>query len=238
MIDAGRIGRHACSAIRRSSVEGEPFPHLLIEELLPPEVHDALVAVLPPIERYLRPEQTHSAGERAILPAAARPSQPEALEPVLGCVNAALCATTFVDELLMKLGIAGTAAPDSGLPPDVQLFLARDVPPYAIGPHTDVPARLASGVLYLAPADAPPEWGTTLFVPEDGLQGCAEGRHYGFDGFRAARTVPFSPNRALVFCRTDRSFHGLLPLLADCRTRDVLLFEIVRAGVVRRQRAP
>jgi hypothetical protein len=236
MIDAGEIARHACSAVQRSTLETEPFRHLVIEQLLPPPMHRSLVAALPPTEQYERPEYGLGAGERAILTTAAS-SASAALRSVLVPVQTAICSTEFIAALLARLGIEPARhRPDES--PGVQVFLARDVPPYAIGPHTDVPERLASGVLYLAPVDAPPEWGTTLFVPADTRFSCTEGRHYGFDGFLSARTVPFAPNRAVVFRRTDRSFHGLRLLTPERRVRDVLLFEIVRAGVIRTRAVP
>jgi hypothetical protein len=237
MSDASIIARHACSAIGSCGLEAHPFAHLVVEELLPPGVHAALVEALPSIEHYERPEYALAAGERAIL-APTAPSLPVALRSILEPVDAALRSAAFVNGLLAKLGVAATAEEPRGAPPGVQVFLARDVLPYAIGPHTDVPARLASGVLYLSPAHAPPEWGTTLFAPSDARFVCAQGRHYAFEGFLPARTVPFAANRAVVFRRSDRSFHGLRPLPADPRTRDVLLFEIVRAGIVRKRGAP
>jgi hypothetical protein len=110
------------------------------------------------------------------------------------------------------------------------LILSRDIPPYKIGPHTDVAARVASAILYLSLQDVPATWGTTLFVPADGRFECSEGRHYGFDGFVPATTIPFRPNRAVAFRRTNRSFHGLQPIAANGHTRDVLLYKIVRSG--------
>jgi hypothetical protein len=88
-----------------------------------------------------------------------------------------------------------------------------------------VPRRLLSLIYYIAPPGRASAFGTTLFVRDDG-RACREGRHYGFEGFRAVKTVEFRPNRALVFARTDRPFHGVLPIPPGLPRRDTLLYEI------------
>lgn len=186
-----------------------------------------LVHELPEDARYERPESGPDRGspvaERAILPLARLDTSAES---AWRDVAAALAAPEVRAAWLERLGVSWRRGDGEAL--RSQAFLSRDFTPYAIGPHTDVPRRVLSMILYLSPASAPESWGTTLFRPREAGFECARGQHYGFEGFVPAQVVPFRPNRAVVFARSNRSFHGLMPIAAAAEPRDTLLYEIMR----------
>lgn len=224
MADLALLLEWSRSRLAGAAIERSPYAHVVIDEFLPPEFFARLARGLPALEAYERPEPCvrPGGGERVILGLPAeRPSSSGDRSAL-----AALAALSASRELAERLaGVFGVACEGRLL--RSQGFLSRDLLPYEIGPHTDVPKRIVSALLYLGGSDAPPEWGTTLFVPiEPGFR-CARGAHYGFERFRPAKTIAFRPNRLFAFARTDRSFHGLLSLPPSTLRRDTWLYEVV-----------
>lgn len=227
------IAAHVAGVVARSVAEPVPvpFPHLVLDEVLPSAVFEELLGTLPLLPAFDRPERelayASSKGEREVFALSAHVTSQRSVPPVFRCVDAALRSDQVIQSCAVRL--ASREHNDGvGTRLSAQVLLSRDHAPYAIGPHTDVPKRLASMILYLGPATAPEQWGTALFVPQQAGFVCTQGRHYDFDGFEPARTIPFAPNRALLFARTNRSFHGLLPMVPGNGPRTALLYEIVK----------
>jgi hypothetical protein len=214
-------------AAQRATLHDDPFPHLVSDGVFAAAFFQALVAELPDDTRYERPEAPSATGvpgaERMILSLSGSTARAGS---AVHATNAALTTPSVCQAWLDRLA-AGSAGAHAASGLRSQAFLSRDYPPYAIGPHTDVPRRVLSMILYLSPRDAPDDWGTTLFRPLDPRFECTHGRHYPFDAFVPARRVPFRPNRAIVFLRSHRSFHGLMPIEPASGPRDTLLYEIM-----------
>lgn len=223
--------RHAIEAAAPAET---PFAHLVIDEFLPTGIFADTFAALERLADFERPEPNCGSAapraERAIfqLSAYLRSNPQSETMDTLGVVNQALLSPTVVNACLAAFSDV-TIDDDVAAQPRSQVILSRDYPPYAIGPHTDVPKRLTSMILYVAPNDAPAEWGTSLFVPKHPGFTCSRGQHYDFGDFMPSSTVAFRANRALLFARSDRSFHGLLPIEPDQGPRETLLYEIVRS---------
>lgn len=229
-MDAAGLAAHLCRKIERSCLVEHPFDHVVVDDLLPSVVLAALLDALPATEFYTRPERPadeRQGGERAII-CSSKSTVPDPLRSIIGAVDEALCSRAVIDAWLDMLRVPREESGSSTGSNGAQVILSRDIPPYEIGPHTDVPRRIASGILYLSPADAPAAWGTTFFRPANPQFECSLGRHFDFDGFVPVTTIPFQPNRAVVFRRSNRSFHGLQRITGSERNRDVLLYEIVR----------
>ena len=118
-------------------------------------------------------------------------------------------------------------AEGEGVVPDA--LLIRDRGNYSLGPHTDHPLRLVVLIIYLPLTDAEPHLGTSIYVPkEDGFT-CAGGPHYEHQMFHRAFTAPYKPNSALVFVKTDNSFHGVEPV-AEGEERTLFHFFIKKVN--------
>lgn len=234
-----RVLRHLASALRIARPSQHPFPHLVVDGFFPAPLFDALCGSLPPAEWYLRAERSVGRpmdaprGERTILPldTAGIERLPARAGPIWQGVVDGLCLEAGWSLLARACGLepaALQAPPGRSRDPVAQAILGRDFPPYGIGPHTDVPDRLVSAIVYLRPTGRHEALGTALFRPRPPMSHCTEGRHYPFDAdaFEVAGVVPFLPNRALLFARSDTSFHGVLPWDEDQPVRDVLLFEL------------
>ena len=100
---------------------------------------------------------------------------------------------------------------------------------YFLGPHTDIPTKVAT-LLFNLPGDASaPHLGTTLYEPLDPAVRSVGSRHHDFGDFRVVRTMPFVPNSVFGFLKTDNSFHGVAPISAkdaDASRRDLIQYTI------------
>lgn len=97
----------------------------------------------------------------------------------------------------------------------------HDYPTYYIGPHTDTPRKLVTGIFYLPMTDVNAKHGTELYS-------CAEpdpaGRGHRFsDEYKYVKTIPYVPNTALFFRRTDISFHAVTATPVE---RWLLIFDL------------
>lgn len=106
----------------------------------------------------------------------------------------------FVEELSSKFNIA---------PDYTGGELVYDVPGYELGPHTDAPDRLLTGVMYLPPKTGFELYGTCL-IKGDKPDPAGRGHRWSEGDFQTFKTVPYSPNSGLFFKRTNWSYHAVM----------------------------
>ena len=196
------VEAYVVDKIRTTPLRMEPFPHLVITDLFPADTYQQVVQGLPDEAAYEPLAKRGTAGypERSTHPA------PASLAWMTqGALRKAL------DE---KFGV--TSSSDEAL-------LLRDRPGYKITPHTDTPAKAVTMLVYLGEA----RHGTTLYVPKKRGFTDPKGLHHPWDKFTASQTLDGTPNSALIFARTDTSFHGTTPW-AGPGVRDVLLYDSKR----------
>ena len=98
---------------------------------------------------------------------------------------------------------------------DPTLLITRHLENYYIGPHTDRSEKVVTCIFNFPEHEALEHIGTAMYAPKqpdfksDGLV------HLNPDDFDYTHTVPFRPNSALIFFRTDISFHGVQRLTAS-----------------------
>ena len=102
----------------------------------------------------------------------------------------------------------------------IRLEVFRDRAGYAIGPHTDSPHKVFTGLFYLPPDNSQEDLGTSLFTPKQpGL--VEESAHqFDFELFEEHARMPFSPNCLFMFMKTNNSFHGRYEIPETNRTRN------------------
>lgn len=100
---------------------------------------------------------------------------------------------------------------------------------YQIPPHTDAPHKLATFLLYCSQDPSLSGEGTSIFVPLDATKSCWEGRQWPFDQFQQVYTTPYGPNRLFGFRKTDRSFHGKLPVAESSAERRTIAITLQTA---------
>jgi FkbM family methyltransferase len=182
-----------------------PFPHVHIEDVLPPEF---LAAVTPQSDE----------GYRSLKEARGTGGYPERYVK-----DAPECARWMLDGRLKalldeKFGVESVKD---------ELLMLRDLPGYQIGPHTDTPAKVVTALFYVTKDWTPAEHGTSVYAPRVKEFRDEKGIHHKRDGFHQVWTAPGKPGSVFIFARANNSFHGCEPY-AGTGTRDILLYDTRR----------
>jgi len=195
--------KHILAAVEAAELVSEPYPHLIVSNVLPADDYKALLASLPASEAYVPIKKVRGVRgypERFV----AAFDRPEWID-ALGVA------------IRKKFGLAGDYKDET--------LLIKDKIGYSISPHTDHPQRVASAILYLAQDAKQPELGTWICTPRDSKMKCAGGPHHPADKFNYDTLVPYTPNSMFVFLKTDNSFHSVKTTDA---VRNVFLWDLRR----------
>ena len=110
-----------------------------------------------------------------------------------------------------------------------EIKLINDRKNYASSPHTSHPRKVVSVIFYL-PTDLSQKLsGTSIYIPKD-LNFIAQNKeykHYPHEHFHKVITMPFVPNSAFCFIKTNNSFHGVEKLEMEDTDRWTLQFDIL-----------
>ena len=98
-----------------------------------------------------------------------------------------------------------------------EMQLINDKKNYALGPHTDKPSKVISFLIYLPKDFTQKETGTTIYMPKDPnlLNKELPHIHYPHEHFHKIITLPFVPNSAFCFIKTNNSYHGVEKLTKE-----------------------
>ncbi len=204
---AGAIDAHVERAIARASLSLDPFPHVLIDELLPEDVFRTLLDELPPhaywrssgrsrdyweIDSDVGPWRTELVWrfvDRKIIDGMLRPRLVQAFSSHL--------ATYWRDSFGVDAACVQYRTAES------RLQLRRKG--YQLRAHLDPPHAALTGLFYLARPGDDPRHGTTLYRPSTPFPLRRQGIYYPEDHgitLEAAATVPFRANTLLVWMTT------------------------------------
>ncbi len=230
---------HAAEAIAAAQIREQPFPHLYIEQIFPPDFYARMREMLPAFEAYERLRDTgrvggaYSSARLVLIPdeaSLASLAAPQAtfwrdLFAALLTEDFARVILTRFAELISERFAAEPEGAERNLFVTWESFLIRDRASYALGPHTDAQRKLVSMLFYLARDHEHPDLGTSFYAPLDPAFVCPGGPHHSFDGFRHLCTLPYVPNTLAAFPKSNRCFHGVEPV-ADGFERDLLFFDL------------
>ena len=92
-----------------------------------------------------------------------------------------------------------------------RMQLVYDKKHYSLGPHTDHPSKVLSLLIYLPKDRSQISTGTSLYMPKDPkvLDKELPHTHYPREDFLKVITMPYVPNSAFCFIKTNNSFHGV-----------------------------
>lgn len=228
------LAAHLSDKIRNASIRRDPFAHLVIDDVFPEDVYAELRQRLPATEYFRRfkdsgrVDDTYSPHRLAFAPAQ--------LDRLTGAartfwtalfaeVTAREFTAAIIDKFATDLKFGDT---DGDVRIATETCLMRDQTGYELGPHTDSTAKLVSLLFYLAPDDAHPELGTSLYLPKDRGFFCPGGPHHPFELFDRIATVPYRPNSLMAFAKSERSFHGVEPVSDTSLHRDLLFVDLRR----------
>lgn len=186
--------------IRTTPLRMEPFPHLVIEEFFPAEFFASIQWPTEGYELLSTARGTNGYPERSVHDAPAS----------LAWMRSGKLRRALDD----KFGVTSSS--------DETLML-RDAPGYTIPPHTDTPAKAVTALIYVGGTPH----GTSLYTPKKKGFTDKKGLHHARKQFTGVAQMSGKPNSALIFARTDHSFHGTEPYRGP-GFRDTLLYDSKR----------
>ena len=89
------------------------------------------------------------------------------------------------------------------------MMLNKHDPGYYLGPHTDRFEKIVTCVFYMPERPRLDHLGTSLYRPKEPGFTCRGIVHHHPNGFIKRETIPFRPNSAFIFARSDVLFHGV-----------------------------
>ena len=235
MIAAGAWDQREAEFVRRAvfgaALRAEPSPHLYVENVFSPVTYAEMLRLYPadaslhrwenPGEasmrfgNYTRRREIHIPAEAQRLPREQRAFWLE--------VAAFLHGEHFARTLLARFepyarARFGDAVDDESFVRDRlrgTMIVNEHDADYYLGPHTDRAEKVFTCLFYFPEHDGLDHLGTTLYRPlEDGFT-CGGLAHHDPARFARRETVPYRPNSALMFARTDVMFHGVHALTAQ-----------------------
>lgn len=226
------LARQLAYGIYNAPIRPFPYPHIYAENIFPPAVYARLQENIPhsdamiPIEKA-RPVRGYK--ERFVLDIAGpmenvtepqRKFWDELRGVMLGGGIRNLFLMKFKEQIQERLNqmVGGTLYDES--------MLVEDITRYALGPHTDTPAKVITALFYLPPDNSQIHLGTSLYMPKDPARRCPGTAHHKFEDFDRVATMPFAPNSMFAFPKSDISFHGVEPLIDPDVKRWLLLYDI------------
>ena len=201
--------------MRKETVLTKPFPVVVLKDVFEPEIYEELARTFPPAEAlapldYVGEKlnlQDRYEGFTAAL--ADRPLWREFWEFTQSRQfrNAIFHHCADFEKLLANIKFRFKENPRfefSGLPAEGG----------HINPHTDIPKKIITMVIYFPQPDWKEEWGGQFEVlrhrerPEDDLDRLWP----KWDEVETVTAVPFRPNRLVIMRKTPNSLHGVRPI--------------------------
>lgn len=216
------IRSHVEEAIRCTPLRLDPFPHMVVDRLLPDALYTALIEGLPPEELFAdRPPNKrqmlvpfHLAPDysRRVWTFMADVVVRDIITPVLAeAFRAPLerwVRDSFPDGLVDPAALAQLVSSDG------RILLRTQG--YRIRPHRDPKWGFITCILYLARPGDDQRWGTDLYaVDEDREAKGAEPYWIDENRCRQVSTVSFRRNRALIFLNSNGAHGAAIPLDAE-----------------------
>lgn len=209
---------HVSSAVAAAPLETAPFPHIIVDDLLPASLYDALLTGLPPAELYndQAPNKAQLRVPFTLAPAYSRRVWRHMTTRVIQRVLRPALIAKFNDQLRAWIRENFPAAPQEML--DGLTFSASDgrilirTRGYRIPPHRDPKWGFLTGLLYLARPGDDARWGTQLYHVEGDERAATTLPHWIDPAqCRAAVDVGFKPNRLLVFLNSHGAHGAAIP---------------------------
>lgn len=206
---------HIARVIDRAQLELQPFPYIVVDDVLPRELYWALIRGLPPIELFSdRPTNKQQltvplhfapAYSRRVWQFLTDVVIPEFVMPAV--VNKFRAALDDWIERNWPEAPPDTVTLNSS---DGRIILRRRG--YRIPPHRDPKWTFITGILYLARRGDSETWGTQLYTVDDDAEAQGIAPHW-IDPARCRTVgeVAFRPNRMLIFLNSFGAHGASIP---------------------------
>lgn len=220
-IDETALATHAHESIAKATLRLDPFPHCVVDNLLPKAYDDALIAAIPPVElfsdRAINKQQLRV--PFGLAPKFSKVVWTHMADVVAGRILGPAFVEKFREPLTRWLrrcfpAVASPLAVVDMHCSDGRIMLRR--PGYRILPHRDPKWGFITCLVYLARPGDDSRWGTQLFrVKHDG-EAPGTGPHWiAPEQCHCEADIEFLPNRALVMLNSTGAHAAHIPTQAQ-----------------------
>jgi hypothetical protein len=227
--------------IEAASIEREPFPHLVVEDLLPSAFFARLAETMPPVSDF-QPDDDIKSNLRiedrnkffARTPEDFRAVWGQLRDEVIQAVVAPVLARRLESEIRAKFaelftpGIADDVM-NGGLVSNAGRIMARK-PGYNLRPHSDSAHFAVTCLLYFTSAGEVNSGALCLYRPEREPELRHAGTYYAEReegiGVELAKAIPISGNLFVAFVNTPESIHGVRIKEGEAATGDRLAYQV------------
>jgi hypothetical protein len=224
VLDAERTSAHVREAIDRSELFDDPFPHLVVTDLLPPRVYKTMINAIPPRIFF---EDRRINKQQLAVPLEFAPAYSvavwEFLTQIVKDTMGPALANRFqqpLDRYVRTLCPSLGSLTDAGITmkfSEGRILLRR--PGYVIAPHRDPQWGFLTTIVYLARPEDREDYGTQLYRLEVESESPTNGPHYLDPAVcRLVKTVPFRANTALTFLNSTGAHGASIPADAPADT--------------------
>lgn len=235
----------------------DPIYLFTVDDFLPADVYQELLATFPGEEYFVTLGGGNYPGKKRVFVGA---RQPEAFQqfltryPVWQELFDQLATQAFIDEVyrLLRPGLLKARGLSALKPWRKAVGAKPSAPPWAqliqphfgfsrldagafVPPHTDIPAKLASLILYFPEPGWQDSYGgvTAFYRLKDRSQAKQWENHRAdtFDKLETVKTIAFKPNRLVVFAQSTWSYHAVPEITCPPgMVRNSLNFNYLTAG--------
>jgi hypothetical protein len=217
LTDPAAIEAHIRASLDRAVLHDQPFPHMIVDGLLPRPVYDALVTGVPSAILFAGKRANHQ-----------HLKPPFVLAPVYSRRIWGFFADTVTKDFIRPAVLNKFAQPvsawlrenfptaDGPVPAahmtcsDGRLLLRRRG--YQIPPHRDPKWGFITCLLYLPKLGDDEQWGTQLYTVEDDAEAHGAKPHWiSAEQCTLVADVAFRPNRMLVFLNSIGAHGAFIP---------------------------
>ena len=228
VFDEAPVARHVAVAIDRARLDTDPMAHLVVDALMPPEIYDALVDAIPPVELFTDKDEHKQNFKLHSFDVA-----PEWTLTALGFMEDVLIPRIIVPGLLQKFEAhvratyvrkygAALGAQVAALPHIAtagRLMLRR--PGYHLDPHLDPDRVVVTCLIYFARPGDDESFGTSFYrIEGDPVIDRRNTFFPGNEGYccHLVKTAPFRPNTAVAFVNAGGAHGADIPSSAPAGT--------------------
>ena len=226
ILDVKSIRSHVERSFESATLELDPFPHLVLENLLPQPFYEAVLRGIPPVELFDGADNK----QRMVVPFEMAPAFSRRiwgflLHTVVDDIIGPALIRKFRQPLDQWLGTSWPELAGQSLESRVRLqstdgriLLRRRG--YVIPPHRDPKWGFVTCLLYLARPGDSPAWGTQLYHVDEDAEAVGVSPHWiRAARCRLAKDVAFRPNTALAFMNSQGAHGASIP--ADAEPADL-----------------
>jgi len=212
--DVDRIEAHIEAAFDRTPLELDPYPHIVIQNWLPDDVYDQVVAAMPAAIFFARDGDEHWVVPSGVAPLYSRQVWAFVANTIVGKLVHEALNRKFQDAICRYVrGFVPSLPRDVDLtlhPSDGRIMLRR--PGYYLAPHRDPKWGFVTGIVYLAREGDNETHGTQIYRVRDDAEAPTSRVYYPEpEKCELVRNVPFRANTMLAFLNSEGAHGASIP---------------------------